>query len=222
MLSPQLQHPNWDTPLVCLVINCPQKPFRRVIQQRKFLQKTQNKTKKQLQPSSAFSIQARKQRGLPPLLIPPHPPSAGVCCILAPPRMLISISQGFRAITPTRSSLWQQGNLHGSKANAATLLLYIALLKCSNSFSLLRWIQEEYPSLSHTQSYKFCAYIGVIQRSDRFYIYKTDTVLNYFSSYSEFCHQRLKVLVLTSFVLELEKKFSQVCSHQRSACNPKS
>lgn len=221
MLSPQLQHPNWDTPLVCLVINCPQKPFRRVIQQRQnFFKKPKTKQKNNYNLHRHFQYRLESRGGCLPCSSPP--PSAGVCCILAPPRTLINISQGFRAITPTRSSLWQQGNLQGPKANAATLLLYIALLKCSNSFSLLRWIQEEYPSLSHTQSYTFCAYIGVIQRSDRFYIYKTDTVLNYFSSYSEFCHQRLKVLVLTSFVLELEKKFSQVCSHQRSACNPKS
>lgn len=40
---------------------------------------------------------------------------------------------------------------------------------------------------------------------DRFYIYKTDTILNDLSSYSEISQEQLKVLVLISFVLQLER-----------------
>lgn len=78
MLSPQLQHPNWDTPLVCLVINCPQKPFRRVIQQRQnFFKKPKTKQKNNYNLHRHFQYRLGSRGGCLPCSSPPTPPVLG-------------------------------------------------------------------------------------------------------------------------------------------------
>lgn len=136
-------------PLVCLVINSPQNPLQRVTQQRQSSSKKPKPKKPKLQPSSAFLTETREQMGLAPLLTAPPPlHSTGLCCTPTPPRKLMSISHRFRTITLTRWSFWQQRNPQESKGNGATLQLQ-AIHKYSDGFSLLRWAQEEYPSLPH-------------------------------------------------------------------------